>query len=135
MSKYRNPALTVDTIIINDDKIVLIKRLNDPYKDYWALPGGFVEYGEKVEDAAIREAREETGLDVELDSLVGVYSDPNRDPRGHTVTVCYKAHITSGILKSDTDASDAKYINIEDLPNQQLAFDHEDILRDAKLIK
>ena len=64
MTEYRNPALTVDTIIVKDGQVVLIKRLNNPYMDHWAIPGGFVEYGEKVEDAAVREAKEETGLDI-----------------------------------------------------------------------
>ena len=135
MSKHRNPALTVDIIIIDNDNTVLIKRLNDPYKDHWALPVGFVEYGEKVEHAAVREAKEETGLDVELDKLVGVYSDPDRDPRGHTVTVAFTAHIIDGTLQSDSDAKDAKYIKITELKNEKLAFDHEEIITDAGLIK
>lgn len=133
MSKYRNPALTVDTVIIKDNKIVLVKRLNDPYKNHWALPGGFVEYGEKVESAAIREAKEETGLDIELDKLVGVYSDANRDPRGHTVTVVYTAHIVGGKLQSDSDAGDAKFVVIDNLDFTVLAFDHDVIIHDAVL--
>lgn len=133
MSKYRNPALTVDTIIIDDNKIVLVKRLNNPYKNHWALPGGFVEYGEKVESAAIREAKEETGLDIELDKLVGVYSDANRDPRGHTVTVAYTAHIVGGKLQSDSDAKDAKFVSIDSLDFDNLAFDHDIIIQEAIL--
>ncbi len=131
MSKYRNPALTVDTIIIKDSQVVLIKRRNDPYKDSWALPGGFVEYGEKVENAAVREAKEETSLDINLEKLVGVYSDPDRDPRGHTVTVAYIASIRNGKLESDSDAKDAKLIEISKLPDEKLAFDHEKIISDA----
>ncbi|MBR0471884.1 MAG: NUDIX hydrolase [Methanosphaera sp.] len=131
MTEYRNPALTVDTIIVKDSQVVLIKRLNNPYMDHWAIPGGFVEYGEKVEDAAVREAKEETGLDIELTKLVGVYSDPNRDPRGHTVTVAFTAKIIGGSLKSDSDAKDAKFIEINKLKNLNLAFDHNIILRDS----
>jgi 8-oxo-dGTP diphosphatase len=134
MTEYKNPALTVDTIIIDDGKVVLIKRLNEPYKDHWAIPGGFVEYGEKVEDAAIREAKEETGLDIELIKLVGVYSDPNRDPRGHTVTVAFTSKITGGKLKSDSDAKDAKFIEIESISDMDLAFDHKKILKDPELM-
>lgn len=134
MTEYRNPALTVDTIIVEDNRAVLIKRLNNPYKDHWAIPGGFVEYGEKVEDAALREAKEETGLDIELTKLIGVYSDPNRDPRGHTVTVAYLAKPTGGILKSDSDAKDAKFISIDDIRNMQLAFDHNKIFKDSGIL-
>lgn len=134
MTKYRNPALTVDTIIVEDNKVILIKRLNNPYKDHWAIPGGFVEYGEKVENAAVREAKEETGLDIKLTELVGVYSDPNRDPRGHTVTVAFLAKIVGGTLKSDSDAKDAKFIEIDKLSDMDLAFDHNIILKDSGII-
>lgn len=134
MTKYKNPALTVDTIILEDNKVVLIKRLNNPYKDYWAIPGGFVEYGEKVEDAAVREAKEETGLDIELIKLVGVYSDPNRNPRGHTVTIAFLSKIVGGTLKSDSDAKDAKFIEINELKNMKLAFDHNEIIKDSKIL-
>lgn len=134
MTEYKNPALTVDTIIVEDNSIVLIKRLNNPYKDHWAIPGGFVEYGEKVEDAAIREAKEETGLNIELTRLVGIYSNPDRDPRGHTVTIAYTARIIDGTLKSDSDAKDAKFIEISKLKNCKLAFDHNIILKDSKLM-
>ena len=134
MTKYKNPALTVDTIIIEDNKVILIKRLNNPFKDHWAIPGGFVEYGEKVEDAAVREAKEETGLDIELTKLVGVYSDPDRDPRGHTVTVAFLSKIIGGTLKSDSDAKDAKFIDINELKNMKLAFDHNEILKDSGIL-
>ena len=134
MTEYRNPALTVDTIIINDDKVLLIKRLNNPYKDSWALPGGFVEYGECVEDAAIREAKEETNLDISLDKLVGVYSKPDRDPRGHTVTVAYKCTITGSNVKPSSDAKDAKFFTIDEIKKITLAFDHEKILVDAGVL-
>ncbi|RAP45608.1 MAG: DNA mismatch repair protein MutT, partial [Methanosphaera sp. rholeuAM6] len=95
---------------------------------------GFVEYGEMVETAAVREAREETGLDVELTELVGVYSDPDRDPRGHTVTVAYRARIVGGKLKSDSDAKDARFVTAGQINSMDLAFDHKIILRDAKII-
>ena len=134
MTEYKNPALTVDAIIVDDGKIVLIQRLNNPYKDYWALPGGFVEYGEKVEHAAIREAKEETGLNIKLNKLVGVYSDANRDPRGHTVSVVYMASIVGGQLKSDTDAKDVQYFEISELNKMDLAFDHKQILNDSGIL-
>ncbi|HQE72151.1 MAG TPA: NUDIX hydrolase, partial [Methanothrix soehngenii] len=84
--EIKTPLLAADAVILFQDGIVLIRRNNPPYQGCYALPGGFVEIGETVEEAAIREAREETGLDINLLGLVGVYSDPARDPRGHVVS-------------------------------------------------
>ncbi|WP_414470567.1 NUDIX domain-containing protein [Methanobacterium sp. ACI-7] len=111
--------------------MVLIKRKKDPYAGSWALPGGFVEYGETVENAVIREVKEETGIEIELKGIVGVYSDPQRDPRGHTVTICYIATCIGGELSADTDALDAQCIPKEDILNLKLAFDHDLIIKDA----
>jgi 8-oxo-dGTP diphosphatase len=128
----RSPALTVDIVIKRrDGSIILVKRLNPPFKGEWALPGGFVEYGETVEAAAIREAKEETGIDVELVRIVGVYSAPNRDPRGHTVSICYLAREVGGELRADTDAKEARSIQPSSLP-ERLAFDHRQMLIDAE---
>jgi 8-oxo-dGTP diphosphatase len=110
---------------------VLIKRKNNPYKGFWALPGGFVEYGETVESAAMRETKEETGLEVGLDRIVGVYSDPQRDPRGHTVSVCFLARKIQGNLKADTDAADVECFSLNDISGLELAFDHGKIIEDA----
>ncbi len=130
--QHKSPILTVDAIIIKDNSIVLIKRKNDPFKDKWALPGGFVEYGETVENAVVREAKEETGLDVRIEKLLGVYSGPDRDPRGHTVSVCFICRIVSGKLKSGTDSADVREFKFSELPD--LAFDHEKIIRDAIIL-
>ena len=125
---YRNPAPTADVIIYDAERgIVCIERRNPPYG--WALPGGFIDYGERVEEAVVREAKEETGLDVELTGLVGVYSDPARDPRHHTMSVVYSAvttapeHLTAG-----DDAAAAKFFPLDDLP--ELCFDHARIVQD-----
>jgi len=126
---YKSPKLTVDGLILKDKKVLLIKRKNYPFKGKWALPGGFVEYNEKTEDTAIREIFEETGLKTKINSLVGVYSDPNRDPRGHTVSVIYLLEICGGKLKGSDDASDAKFFDLNHLP--KLAFDHNKIIKDA----
>lgn len=123
------PLLTVDTVIIYHGKIVLIRRKNPPYQDHFAIPGGFVEVGETVETAAVREAKEETGLDVRLMKLLGVYSDPSRDPRGHTVTVCFLA-LGSGNLKAGSDAKDTGLFGIDEIP--ELAFDHNKIIEDSR---
>ena len=124
----RNPAPTVDIVIHAAGLgIVLVERKNPP--PGWALPGGFVDYGESCEAAAVREAREETGLDVVLTGLVGVYSDPARDPRGHTMSVVYSAQaLDTGRLKAGDDAGKARFYALDDLP--PLAFDHGRIVQD-----
>jgi len=122
------PLLAVDAVILFQDGIVLIKRDNPPYQGCFALPGGFVEIGETVEDAMHREAREETGLVIELLGLVGIYSDPGRDPRGHVVSAAFLAR-GRGELVSGSDARSADVFSINSLP--PLAFDHDRIISDA----
>lgn len=132
MSKYKNPSLTCDVFIYDDDlNFILIKRLNEPFKDCWALPGGFVEYGESVEDAAIREAKEETNIDVELEELVNVYSAPDRDPRRHTVTVAYTARGDLNTRNADSDAKDIDVFQVDRLDSINIAFDHAIIIKDC----
>lgn len=133
INQFRNPVPTVDTIIRvkknQEDKlagIVLIKRKNPP--SGWAIPGGFLDYGETVEHCAIRESKEETGLDVNLVELLGIYSDPARDPRHHTITAVFVADAT-GIPIADDDAEDVGIFNRENLP-EIIAFDHRKILDD-----
>jgi ADP-ribose pyrophosphatase YjhB (NUDIX family) len=122
----RNPLPTVDLIIESGDGIILIKRKNPP--DGWALPGGFVEYGESIESASIREAREETGLDVELARQFHTYSAPERDPRHHTITTVFVARAHGRPLAGD-DAKEIGIFRRENLPDQ-IAFDHRDIIND-----
>ncbi len=122
------PLLAVDSVITFRNGIVLIKRSNPPFQGYHALPGGFVEIGEKVEDAAQREAKEETGLEIEICNLIGIYSDPARDPRGHVVSAAFLAK-GKGLLQSGSDAISVEVFNLDNLP--PLAFDHDKIIRDA----
>ena len=103
-----------------------------PFEDHWALPGGFVDYNESVDNAAIRETKEETGLDVKLIKLVGVYSEPGRDPRRHTVSVTYLAEEIGGKLRAEDDAKEVKTFKE---PPEELAFDHLKMLKDAGLVK
>lgn len=126
VEKYRNPFLTVDIIIELDNDVVLIRRKNPPYG--WALPGGFVDYGESLEAAAIREAKEETSLDVELVSQLGAYSDPDRDPRQHNISFVFVAR-AKGKPRASDDALDIGIFDAESLP-KELAFDHGRILKD-----
>ena len=132
MGNYKNPSLTVDIFIYDENKkFILIKRGNEPFKDFWALPGGFVDYGETVEDAARREALEETSIEVELKKLVGVYSAPDRDPRRHTVSITYASEGNMENMKADDDACDIGIFTKEDLEKLDIAFDHEKILNDC----
>lgn len=123
---YRNPFPTVDIIIEIGGGIVLIKRKNPPHG--WAIPGGFLDWGESVETCAVREAKEETGLSVELKELLYVYSDPARDPRHHTVTAVFIAS-ANGDPVADDDAAEAGIFTAKTLP-EPLAFDHAQILDD-----
>lgn len=123
---YRNPSVTVDIIIETGQGIVLVERKNPPYG--WAIPGGFVDYGETLESAAIREAKEETSLDVRLIEQFHTYSDPSRDPRHHTVSTVFIARGT-GSLKAADDAKNARAFSRDRLPSP-IAFDHAQILSD-----
>ena len=128
--QYRNPKLTVDGIVFEEGKVLLIKRKREPFKGRWALPGGFVNYNERVEDAVVREVKEETNLETEIDYLFGVYSDPDRDPRGHTVSIVYVLKRRGGTLRGGDDAEDARFFPLDELP--ELAFDHDKILSDFR---
>jgi 8-oxo-dGTP diphosphatase len=124
----RIPRITVDGIVINSARVLLVQRKNDPFKGFWALPGGFVEYGETTEEAVIREFQEETGLKTVIKKLVGVYSAPDRDPRGHTISVVYELDVVGGQFKAGDDAADVNFFNIQRLPS--LSFDHKKIIMD-----
>ena len=121
--------ITVDAVIEREGKILLIKRKNEPFKGAWAFPGGFVEYNESTEDAVIREVKEEASLDIAIKSILGVYSKPGRDPRGHVISICYVA-TASGDEKGGSDASEARFFRREEIKNLNLAFDHGNILKD-----
>ncbi len=124
---YTNPLLTVDIIIeVAAGGIVLIERKNPPHG--WAVPGGFVDYGESLEAAAVREAKEETSLDVQLVEQFHTYSDPRRDPRHHTVSTVFIAS-AQGTPRGADDAKKAQVFTENGLP-APLVFDHEQILRD-----
>lgn len=122
----RNPIPTVDIIMEINNGIVLVKRKNPPYG--WAIPGGFIEYGESAEESARREAKEETGLDIEELRQFHTYSAPNRDPRCHTISVVFIAK-AKGIPRADDDAVDIAIFTKDNLP-AGIAFDHREILED-----
>jgi 8-oxo-dGTP diphosphatase len=132
MPKPVTPLLAADAIIELTDfpgrPIVLIERANPPFG--WAIPGGFVDVGEIVEHAAVREAKEEVSLDINLIVLLGIYSDPSRDNRGHTVTAVYVAE-AAGSPKAADDAKNCRFFSLDALP-EPLAFDHAQVLADYK---
>lgn len=128
--EYKNPTPTVDIIVHHENRIILIHRKHPPHG--WALPGGFVDEGEKVEHAAIREAKEETGLDVTLQDLLYVYSDPKRDTRQHTMSVVFTATAEGEAAAAD-DADDLAYFDLDNLP--KLVFDHAQIISDFILFR
>jgi len=129
------PALTTDCVVFDETgRVLLIRRKYPPFQGSYALPGGFVEVGERVEDACRRELKEEAGVEVGPLSLIGVYSDPGRDPRGHTCSVAYLAHVSSAEPRAGDDAAAADWV--ADWRAADVAFDHAQILSDAeKLLK
>ena len=130
---YVAPALTVDALLLKGREVLLIRRGREPFKGAWAIPGGFVEVGERVEDACRRELIEETGLRGDIVDLLGVYSDPKRDPRGHTVSVVFVLKV-GGIVdigEAGDDADEARWFGLDALPTE-LAFDHARILSDTR---
>ena len=130
--RYTNPFPTVDIVIeLENKRIVLIQRGKEPYG--WALPGGFVDYGESLEEAAKREAMEETSLDVELVRQLGAYSAPDRDPRHHAISVVFLAR-AKGEPRASDDAQEVGVFDEKDIPSP-LAFDHEKILADYFALK
>jgi 8-oxo-dGTP diphosphatase len=129
MTSQRGPSPTVDVVIaVPGDRVVLVRRKNPP--PGWALPGGFVDEGETLEAAAVREAREETGLEVSLADLLYVYSDPRRDPRRHTVSAVFLGR-AAGEPAGGDDAAEARAFPWTALP-APVAFDHAEILADAR---
>jgi len=134
MAMPKTPLLTTDCVIRdNDGRVLLIRRKNEPFKGAYALPGGFVDIGETVEAACRREVLEEAGIAVGELRLVGVYSDPSRDPRGHTVSIAYMTFLPQApSLKAGSDAETADWV--EDWRKLRLAFDHAEIIADAETL-
>ena len=134
MAAPKTPSLATDCVIFDPEaRVLLIRRGHPPFAGSYALPGGFVEIGETVEQACRREAQEETGIEVVPLRLVGVYSDPERDPRGHTVSVAFGTVLPRAIVpRSGSDAASAEWV--ADWRSVELAFDHRHILADAEAL-
>lgn len=128
--RYENPALTVDAVWIRAGRILLVRRAAPPFRGAWALPGGFVELRETVEEALVRELREETGLTGRPLKIVGVYSGPDRDPRKPTTTVAFLVRGRGGTPVGHDDAASAAWVPLSQA--HPLAFDHERIVADAR---
>ena len=133
-NEHKNPIPTVDTIIDSNSQVLFIKRSKEPFKGKMVLPGGFIKIGETAEEAAIREVKEETSLDIELDGILGVYSDPARDPRGHIMSTVFIGKISPNSITKEPKAGDGatltKWVNVKETEQEDLGFDHKQILRD-----
>lgn len=131
--KYPHPAVSADCIVFNREEnklsVLLIKRKNEPFQGCWAFPGGFINIDESAEDAAIRELKEETGLEVSGIEQLKAYSRPDRDPRERVITIAFIAESQRKDVEGGDDAKEARWFDISNLP--PLAFDHEQILKDA----
>jgi ADP-ribose pyrophosphatase YjhB (NUDIX family) len=130
--KHRNPIPAIDAIIHNEkNQILFVRRTNDPCKNHLSLPGGFVNYGERIEDALRREVKEETSLNIEPLEILGVYSDPDRDPRGHIISTVFVCLIMDNLRGKDGDDEDGMcWINLNEIENKTYAFDHKMIIED-----
>ncbi|OPX61485.1 MAG: ADP-ribose pyrophosphatase [Methanomassiliicoccales archaeon PtaB.Bin134] len=126
---WRKPTLTCDGLLIRQGKVLLVRRGRDPHKGSYALPGGIVEYGERAEECVVREVLEETGIRTEVLGLLGVHSDPSRDPRGHFVSLLYLLVELGGDMRPGDDAEDAGFFDPDDLP--PMAFDHDRMVREG----
>ncbi|MHC1605019.1 MAG: NUDIX domain-containing protein [Candidatus Methanofastidiosia archaeon] len=131
MHDRKAPLLAVDAFLTDGRCILLIKRKNEPYSFLWALPGGFVKYGESVEEAAVREVHEETGITISSPLLIGIFSNPGRDPRGHVVSCAFFCKTDISHFAPGSDAAAAKVFNLDNLPDK-LAFDHKEIIEQGK---
>ena len=131
--KYEHPAVTTDCVIFTYEdwklKVLLVKRGGEPYKGEWALPGGFLRNDETAKEGALRELREETGLEASAVGELGVFSDPSRDPRERVITIAFYALVKPSEVEGGDDADEAAWFSIDELP--QLAFDHADIINAA----
>jgi 8-oxo-dGTP diphosphatase len=128
--RYQNPALAVDAVWIRSGRVLLVRRGREPFRGSWALPGGFVELRETVEEAVVREVREETGLRARPVRIVGVYSGPDRDPRKPTTSVAFLMRGRGGTPVGGDDAASASWVPLSEA--RPLAFDHATILSDAR---
>jgi 8-oxo-dGTP diphosphatase len=128
---HKTPFLTVDCVVFHGDSVVLIRRGFEPFKGWYALPGGFVDIGESVEAACAREMKEETGLKIDdkFLRLIGVYSEPDRDPRSHTVSIAFLGESDMSNLQAGDDAVSVELVS--DWINKDIAFDHMKIIKDA----
>jgi ADP-ribose pyrophosphatase YjhB (NUDIX family) len=133
-NEHKNPIPTVDTIIDCNSQVLFIKRAKEPFKDKMVLPGGFMNIGETVEEAAKREVKEETSLDIDLVDILGVYSDPARDPRGHIMSTVFIGKISPNSNTKEPKAGDGatltKWVNVKTIEQEDFGFDHKQILGD-----
>lgn len=127
----KTPYLAVDGIILENSKILMVKREIEPFSGYWTLIGGHVEYGEEPENAIKREIKEELGIEVKIKKLVGVYGNPKRDPRYHTVSIVYILKKISGEISLDWENKEYRYFSLDNLP-EKIGFDHQKIINDLK---
>lgn len=123
------PMTSADAVLIKDGKVLLVRRATEPFLGHWAIPGGFMETDETIEETAIRELREETGIEAKPIKLIGVYSGPGRDPRGTSLAVAFLMKYVKDTGKKDNETSESKFFGEKELP--KLAFDHARILKDA----